>query len=38
LRKIRLLTTRPRKVVALEGYDLEIVEQVEIFDETGEAP
>lgn len=29
LRKIRLLTTRPRKVVALEGYDLEIVEQVE---------
>jgi len=30
LHKIRLLTTRPRKVVALEGYGLEIVEQVEL--------
>lgn len=28
LRKIRLLTNKPRKVVGLEGYSLEIVEQV----------
>ena len=28
LRRIRLLTTRPRRVVALTGYDLEIVEQL----------
>jgi len=28
--KIRLLTNNPRKVVGLEGYDLEIVEQVPI--------
>ncbi len=28
LRKIRLLTNKPRKVVGLEGYALEIVEQV----------
>ena len=28
LRKIRLLTNRPRKVAALEGFGLEIVEQV----------
>ncbi|MCZ6675057.1 MAG: 3,4-dihydroxy-2-butanone-4-phosphate synthase [Verrucomicrobia bacterium] len=28
LRKIRLLSSTPRKVVALEGYNLEIVEQV----------
>jgi 3,4-dihydroxy 2-butanone 4-phosphate synthase/GTP cyclohydrolase II len=32
LRKIRLLTTRPRKVIALEGYDLEIVDQVKVVD------
>lgn len=30
LQKIRLLTSRPRKMIALEGYDLEIVEQVEL--------
>jgi 3,4-dihydroxy 2-butanone 4-phosphate synthase/GTP cyclohydrolase II len=28
LRRIRVLTNHPRKVVALEGYDLEIVDQV----------
>ena len=28
LRRIRVMTNRPRKVVALEGYGLEIVEQV----------
>ncbi len=30
LRKIRLLTNNPRKVVGLEAYDLEIVEQLPI--------
>jgi len=30
VKKIRLLTNNPRKVVGLEGYDLEIVEQVPI--------
>jgi 3,4-dihydroxy 2-butanone 4-phosphate synthase/GTP cyclohydrolase II len=30
VRRIRLLTNNPRKVVGLEGYDLEIVEQVPI--------
>ena len=30
VRKIRLLTNNPRKVVGLEGYDLEIIEQVPI--------
>lgn len=30
VKKIRLLTNNPRKVVGLEGYDLEIVEQVGI--------
>jgi 3,4-dihydroxy 2-butanone 4-phosphate synthase/GTP cyclohydrolase II len=30
LRQIRLLTNNPRKVVGLEGYGLEIVEQVAI--------
>ncbi len=30
VQKIRLLTNNPRKVVGLEGYDLEIVEQVPI--------
>ena len=28
--RIRLLTNNPRKVVGLEGYDIEIVEQVPI--------
>jgi 3,4-dihydroxy 2-butanone 4-phosphate synthase/GTP cyclohydrolase II len=30
VRQIRLLTNNPRKVVGLEGYDLEIVEQLPI--------
>ena len=30
LHKIRLLTNHPRKVVALEGFDIEIVEQVAV--------
>ena len=30
LRRIRLLTNHPKKVAALEGYDIEIVEQVPI--------
>jgi 3,4-dihydroxy 2-butanone 4-phosphate synthase/GTP cyclohydrolase II len=30
LKKIRLLTNNPRKVVGLEGYGLEIVKQVPI--------
>ncbi len=30
LRRIRLLTNRPKKVVALEGFDIEIVEQVPV--------
>ena len=31
LKKIRLLTNHPRKVVGLEGYGIEIVEQVPVF-------
>jgi 3,4-dihydroxy 2-butanone 4-phosphate synthase/GTP cyclohydrolase II len=30
LRRIRLLTNHPRRVVALEGFDIEIVEQVPV--------
>lgn len=30
VQKIRLMTNNPKKIVALEGYDLEIVEQVPI--------
>jgi 3,4-dihydroxy 2-butanone 4-phosphate synthase/GTP cyclohydrolase II len=30
LRRIRLLTNHPRKVAALEGFDIEIVEQVPV--------
>jgi 3,4-dihydroxy 2-butanone 4-phosphate synthase/GTP cyclohydrolase II len=30
LRRIRLLTNHPRKVAALEGYGVEIVEQIPI--------
>lgn len=30
LRKIRLLTNHPRKIVALEGFDIEIVEQAPV--------
>ena len=36
LRQIRLLTSRPRRVIALEGYDLEILEQVPLREEDGE--
>jgi 3,4-dihydroxy 2-butanone 4-phosphate synthase/GTP cyclohydrolase II len=34
LRHIRLLTNHPRKVVALEGFGIEIVEQVPVALET----
>ena len=34
LRRIRLLTNHPRKVPALEGFDIEIVEQVPVALET----
>ena len=34
VRRIRLLTNNPRKVVGLEGYDIEIVEQVPIRSQT----
>ena len=30
VRRIRLLTNNPRKVIGLEGYGLEIVEQIPI--------
>jgi 3,4-dihydroxy 2-butanone 4-phosphate synthase/GTP cyclohydrolase II len=30
LTKVRLLTQHPRKIVGLEGYGVEVVEQVEI--------
>jgi 3,4-dihydroxy 2-butanone 4-phosphate synthase/GTP cyclohydrolase II len=30
LKKIRLLTNNPRKIVGLEGYGLEVIEQVAI--------
>jgi GTP cyclohydrolase II len=30
LHRIRLLTNHPKRVAALEGYDIEIVEQVAI--------
>ncbi|HVZ61065.1 MAG TPA: 3,4-dihydroxy-2-butanone-4-phosphate synthase [Terriglobales bacterium] len=33
LRRIRLLTNHPRKVAALEGFGIEIVEQVPLFPE-----
>lgn len=32
LRKIRILTNRPRRIVGLEGYGLEVVEQVLVDD------
>jgi 3,4-dihydroxy 2-butanone 4-phosphate synthase / GTP cyclohydrolase II len=35
LRRIRLLTNHPRRVVALEGFDIEIVEQVPVKLERG---
>lgn len=38
LRKIRLLISKPRNVIALEGYDLEIVEQVEVKEHKEESP
>ena len=31
LRTIRLLTNRPRKVVALEGFGIRIVDQIPVF-------
>jgi 3,4-dihydroxy 2-butanone 4-phosphate synthase/GTP cyclohydrolase II len=34
LRRIRVLTNHPRKVVALEGYGLEIADQVPLAIET----
>jgi 3,4-dihydroxy 2-butanone 4-phosphate synthase/GTP cyclohydrolase II len=36
LKRIRLLTNNPRKVIGLEGYGLEIVERVPIVCEPGE--
>jgi 3,4-dihydroxy 2-butanone 4-phosphate synthase/GTP cyclohydrolase II len=30
LKKIRLLTRQPRKVVGLEAYGIELVEQIEL--------
>lgn len=36
LRKIRLLTNNPKKLAGLEGYDLEIVEQIAITTEANE--
>jgi len=35
LRRIRVLTNHPRKVVALQGYDLEITDQVPLRAESG---
>jgi 3,4-dihydroxy 2-butanone 4-phosphate synthase/GTP cyclohydrolase II len=35
LRKIRLLTNHPRKVVGLEGFGISIVEQIPVFDSGG---
>jgi 3,4-dihydroxy 2-butanone 4-phosphate synthase/GTP cyclohydrolase II len=35
LRRIRLLTNHPRRVVALEGFDIEIVEQVPVNQGSG---
>lgn len=37
VRKIRLLTNNPKKVVGLEGYGLEVVERVPIMVEANEA-
>jgi 3,4-dihydroxy 2-butanone 4-phosphate synthase/GTP cyclohydrolase II len=37
LRRIRVLTNHPRKVVALEGYGLEIAEQVPLAIDAGKA-
>jgi 3,4-dihydroxy 2-butanone 4-phosphate synthase/GTP cyclohydrolase II len=30
LRRIRLLTNHPRRIVALEGFGIEVVEQVPV--------
>jgi 3,4-dihydroxy 2-butanone 4-phosphate synthase/GTP cyclohydrolase II len=40
VRQIRLLTNRPRRLAGLEGYGLEVVEQLLLFDEAreGEVP
>jgi 3,4-dihydroxy 2-butanone 4-phosphate synthase/GTP cyclohydrolase II len=37
LRRIKLLTNHPRKVAALEGFGIEIVEQIPISLETAKA-
>jgi 3,4-dihydroxy 2-butanone 4-phosphate synthase/GTP cyclohydrolase II len=37
LRRIRVLTNHPRKVVALEGYGLEIAEQVPLAIDTSKS-
>ncbi len=37
LRKLRLLTNRPRKIVGLEGYGLEIVENVPLRSDLGDS-
>jgi 3,4-dihydroxy 2-butanone 4-phosphate synthase/GTP cyclohydrolase II len=36
LRKIRLITNNPRKIVGLEGYGLEVVERVPLIIEPNE--
>jgi len=38
LEKIRVLTNRPRRIAGLEGYGLEVVEQVLVTDEDADAP
>lgn len=38
LRKIRLLTNHPRKVVGLEGFGISIIEQIPVFDTLQVAP
>jgi 3,4-dihydroxy 2-butanone 4-phosphate synthase/GTP cyclohydrolase II len=36
LRRIRLMTNNPRKIVGLEGYGLEIAERVPVICEAGD--
>jgi 3,4-dihydroxy 2-butanone 4-phosphate synthase/GTP cyclohydrolase II len=38
LRRIRLLTNHPRKVVGLEGFGISIVEQIPVFDTSKVSP
>ena len=35
LRRIRLLTNRPRRIAGLEGYGLEVVEQMVVTEDEG---